>query len=392
MSQVGIQKNNIFLGCLLLFGFFSFVFAQQYKSRSEYEKEKKELFKKIQDADAILKDTRNEIKSSEGELRALNQQIYTRQRYISNLENEINFLNNDITDLNDMTHALQRDMDTLKAEYSRMVYVTYKLNNNYNTWNFIFTSESYNQLMMRLHYLREFNNVRKSQVIKINQLKEYLEKKKIVIQQKHDEKLKILQDIETEKNKLTSIKTTKSKVLGNLSKREKEFLKKRKKWKQEQEKLESLIKEIIALEMSKGEKAITKRFKNNQHKLPWPLTRCFIARKFGKQPHPFLKKIYVNNMGLGLQTKKGSQVKSVFEGKVTTVATIPGMHKVVMVQHGDYFTVYAKLIKTSVKTGEIVSRKEIIGEVFTNADGETELEFQIWKGKNRLNPEDWLKK
>ncbi len=111
---------------------FSLVFAQN-KSRKEYENEKKALLKKISDADAILKDTRNEIKASEGELRALNQQIYTRQRYINNLQTEINFLNSDIISLNDMTFSLQRDMDSLKAEYSRMIYITYKIKNSYNT-------------------------------------------------------------------------------------------------------------------------------------------------------------------------------------------------------------------------------------------------------------------
>ncbi len=392
MFPKSIRENKVFTYLLLLsLGLFSLVFAQN-KSRKEYENEKKALLKKISDADAILKDTRNEIKASEGELRALNQQIYTRQRYINNLQTEINFLNSDIISLNDMTFSLQRDMDSLKAEYSRMIYITYKIKNSYNTWTFLFTSENYNQLMMRLHYLKEFNEARKTQVIKINQLKDYLEEKKLAIQAKHDKKRRVLNDIEHEQYELSKIKSNKNHVLSNLTKREKEFLKKRKKWKQEQKKLEILIKESIKLEITKGQKAISKRFENKRHQLSWPLTRCFVARKFGKQPHPFLEKIYVNNMGLGLQTQKGSKVKAVFEGKVTTVATIPGMHKVVMIQHGEYFTVYAKLRNTSVKTGDTVIAKDVIGEVYTNTDGETELEFQIWKGKNRLNPSKWLKK
>lgn len=392
MSQKDTRKNRLFTGLLFLsICIIPLLFAQN-KSRKQYEKEKKALLKKILDADVILKDTRNEIKASEGELRALNQQIYTRQRYINNLQVEIDFLNADILSLNDMTLALQRDMDSLKAEYSRMVYATYKVNNSYNTWTFLFTSENYNQLMMRLHYLKEFNEARKTQVIKINQLKEYLEGKKIVIQEKHDEKRQVLNDIEDEQSILSNIKNSKNRVLRNLTKREKEFLKKRKKWKQEQEKLEILIKESIKTEITKGQRAISKRFESNQHQLSWPLTRCFVARKFGKQPHPFLEKIYVNNMGLGLQTQKGSKVKSVFEGKVTTVATIPGMHKVVMIQHGEYFTVYARLKNTTVKTGDTVLAKDVIGEVYTNTEGETELEFQIWKGKNRLDPSKWLKK
>ncbi|MCP4520506.1 MAG: peptidoglycan DD-metalloendopeptidase family protein [Cytophagales bacterium] len=386
------RKSNFFIISLLVVFISLTLVAEGKKSRKQYEKEKKELLRKIQDADVILKDTRNEIKASEGELRALNQQIYTRRRYIKSLEKEIDFLNEDILSLNDITKSLQRDIDTLKAEYSHMIYAAYKVNNNYNTWIFIFSSESYNQLMMRLHYLKEFNKMRQKQVIKINQVKEYLEEKKSTIQLKFEKKQKTLAKIEKEQKELTAIKSSKRNVLSSLTEREQEFLSKRKKWKKEQEKLEILIKQSIALELSKGQKAISKRFEAKKRKLPKPLKRCFIARKFGKQPHPFLEKIYVNNMGVGLQTQKNAKAYSVFEGKVTTVASIPGMHKVVMVQHGEYFTVYAKLKTTNVKVGQTILANHVIGTVFTSNDGETELEFQIWKGKNRLNPEKWLRK
>jgi septal ring factor EnvC (AmiA/AmiB activator) len=105
-----------------------------------------------------------------------------------------------------------------------------------------------------------------------------------------------------------------------------------------------------------------------------------------------LKGVFVDNLGVDILTVQNEDVKAVFGGKVITVAEVPGMHKIVMVQHGEYFTVYAKLRQVSVTTGEEISVKQSIGSVYTNKDGESELQFQIWKNESKLNPEDWLRK
>ena len=62
----------------------------------------------------------------------------------------------------------------------------------------------------------------------------------------------------------------------------------------------------------------------------------------------------------------------------------------VAVQHGDYITVYANLSRVNVKTNQKVKAKDPLGEVYTDKDGVSELQFQIWKNYDRLNPEAWL--
>ncbi len=407
--------NKLFL-FLLFFIFSSVLVTAQKKTRYSLEKERKEIQKKMADAAKLLAETKNEKKSSESELRALNQRIFTQESYLKNLQSEVQLINNEMSEMEDIIYALQRDLDSLKKEYSEMVYITYKANNAFSKLSFLFTSQSYNQLMMRIKYLDQFRRARKAQVEKIQQMKDYLVEKEVDLQEKLNEKKETLKKLENEKNQLASLQQKQQSLLSQLSSREKEFLSKIKQYEKEQEKLNKLIKDIIEeeiakeraraaaeakknattsssnskLESTKETTIISNNFSANKGRLPWPLTRCFISRKFGKQPHPVLASVYTMNNGLGLQCEKSSEVKAVFDGTVTTVATIPGMNKIVMVKHGDYFSVYAKLEAVYVSTGDKITAKSPIGRVYTNGNNETELEFQIWNGKEKLDPQLWL--
>jgi septal ring factor EnvC (AmiA/AmiB activator) len=235
-----------------------------------------------------------------------------------------------------------------------------------------------------------------------------------------------------ENNHLNDEKDEQKKVLEELSEREKSLRKELEERKKSIRKLEKLITDMIAAEREKAmkaaraaaeknkkntgsknsskssnskdkkeefkmeltpeAKALSGSFANNEGKLPWPVLKGNIAQRFGKQAHPVLKGVYVDNLGVDIQTVKEEQVRAVFQGKVITVAEVPGMNKVVMIQHGEYFTVYAKMKTVSVKVGEEVASKQNIGTVYTDKDEVTQLQFQIWKNNIKLDPEEWLYK
>jgi len=101
----------------------------------------------------------------------------------------------------------------------------------------------------------------------------------------------------------------------------------------------------------------------------------------------------VPNDGIDIQTNDNQEVKSVFEGRVKAVAVVPGdMRYVVLIQHGEYFTVYAKLKEVYVSQGDIINVNQSIGIVNTNKNGTSEVQFQIWKNTQKLNPENWIAK
>lgn len=135
---------------------------------------------------------------------------------------------------------------------------------------------------------------------------------------------------------------------------------------------------------------LSSSFSGNKGRLPWPVGRGFISQHFGRHAHPVLKNVTVENRGVDIQTGAGESVRACFDGKVQTVTNIAGMNTIVMIQHGDFFTVYAKLRSVNVHEGQRVSAREVIGTVATDSEGTSEVQFQVWHNSSNLNPESWL--
>jgi septal ring factor EnvC (AmiA/AmiB activator) len=135
---------------------------------------------------------------------------------------------------------------------------------------------------------------------------------------------------------------------------------------------------------------LSSSFAGNKGRLPWPVARGFVAQHFGRHSHPVLRHVMVDNRGVDIQTNTGEAVRAVFAGRVLTVAQVPGMNTIVMIQHGEYFTVYARLRSVSVHEGQQVDARETIGSAATDADGTAQVQFQVWRNSANLNPEGWL--
>jgi septal ring factor EnvC (AmiA/AmiB activator) len=133
-------------------------------------------------------------------------------------------------------------------------------------------------------------------------------------------------------------------------------------------------------------------FQKLRGRLPWPVDGGFIARAYGKQKHPTLKNIEITNNGIDIRSSEEAPVRSVFEGKVAGVQYIPGHDYTVIIQHGNYYTVYSNLSETNLSKGDIVAAGSLIGKVSTNPiSGAAELHFELWREKERLNPASWIK-
>ncbi len=121
-----------------------------------------------------------------------------------------------------------------------------------------------------------------------------------------------------------------------------------------------------------------------------PVKEGFISGKFGRQEHPILPKVWIENIGIDIRTNEAEKVYAVSDGKVTAIKKVPGMEHVIMIQHGEYFTVYAKLKEVFVKRGQQINEQALIGTVAPNEEGISELQFQIWHHQTRLDPQEWL--
>ena len=135
-------------------------------------------------------------------------------------------------------------------------------------------------------------------------------------------------------------------------------------------------------------------FEKNRGKLPWPVDKGTVTSRFGKQPHPVLRGIVIENNGLDIGCMPGAQVRAIFRGEVSSVIVIPGAGKAVMVSHGAYRTVYSNLRDVAVAKGDKVDTKQVVGTVMTE-EGASTAHIEIWKiGSDgqlqKVDPEAWI--
>ncbi len=390
-----LRKFNYFLIILLLYSFNQY--SQQ--SRSSLEKERDVNLVKIQEAETILKETEKSKNITVGKLNVINKQIRNRQSLISNLRSDIKVQSDEIILIRNLIISLKRDLRILNNEYSDMIYSSYKSRSSLDKLTYIFSSKDYNQMFRRFNYIFQYSKFRKNQIIEINKVYEELEYQENNLSDINKKQKKLLDDELSENNKLQKLKGRQRKIISDLNKKQRNLRKEISERKVALENLDKLIRDIIRREkealLKNGDDdinllEITEGFEANIGKFEWPVKSGFISNKFGEHPHPIIKNIKVKNDGIDIQTSKSSQVHAIYDGKVSTVAFIPGMNNVVIINHGEYYTLYAKLKNLKVQKGDIISEKQVIADLVTNNDGITQLQFQIWKNNIKLNPENWI--
>ena len=143
--------------------------------------------------------------------------------------------------------------------------------------------------------------------------------------------------------------------------------------------------------LTPAEQALSKDFSNNQGKLPWPVERGHVVSQFGKHEHPLLKNVMVENNGVDIKTEAGADARTVFGGTVVSVFYLPTTQNCVIIKHGEFFTVYSNIETVAVKTNQTISTKQSLGKLHTDKNEDlTKVHLEIWKGKDKMDPELWL--
>lgn len=399
-----IFQKDMFAGkrslLFLLLLFLSFAAFSQRKSKAQLQKEKQQNLAKISEVEKILSETAAKKKNTLGELNALNQRITEQENLISSIKDEVRLLDSEIRENNDIISVLEEDVKKLKKEYAAMLYAAQKASNSTTRLTFLFSAESFDQLVMRLKYMEQYSETRKLQAELITKVQDELSGQVKAIEARREEKNTLLNDHFRESDNLVKLKQKQSQLIRFLVKEEKKLKQDLEQTKRAIAKLDKLIDEIIKEEMARANTrnksaeavALSSSFEENKNKFPWPVSSGFVSLGFGRQNHPVLKGIVLQNNGVNIQTKEDEKVKSIFEGEVRRVAFIPTLGSTVIINHGEYLTVYAGLKEVFVKTGQKVTTNQEIGKIFSNSDGVSELRFQIFKNTTALDPQVWLRK
>ena len=384
--------------------FLFFIYAGSYlnsqDSREDLEREREINIKKIEEAEKILFESEKTKTVSIGKLRVINKQIINRQSLINSLRSDIVTQNQKIKSLVKIISSLNNDIKILSNEYSDMIYNSYKSRSSLTKLSYIFSSDNYNQMFRRLNYLFQYSSFRQNQVREIKEVRDNLKEEESSLLKVRINKDYLLRNELSESIKLQNLKGKQKKIISDLNKKQKQIRKEIENRREALAKLDLLIREIIRKESEKSKsndeildfEKVSSEFESLIGRHKWPVKSGFISNKFGEHAHPIIKSIKIKNDGIDIQTNQSSKVFPIFYGEVSTIAFIPGMNNVVILNHGNYFTLYAKLKNLKIEKGQILNVNDVIGDLVTNSDGITELQFQIWKNNVKLNPENWIMK
>jgi septal ring factor EnvC (AmiA/AmiB activator) len=368
---------------------------------NQLREERERSLNEISQTEELLKKTESNRKNEVQNLRVLNKQITSREKVVKSINGEINLLSNQIKTNEGTVGSLTEEIRLLKEDYGRVIYRTYLNRNAYHRAQYIFAASDFNQAFKRLKYMQQYTRFRKNQAELIEAKTHELKQEISALESNKQMKNKLLTSGKREVAELNNDKRQRETYVKDLQKQEKKLRKDLNNQRALYKKLENEISRIIAaatgsevsasgMRLTPEMKIISNEFSQNIGRFPWPVSKGVVTMGYGLQNYPGLRNGQIDNKGIDITTETGSPVLAVFGGRVKSVVVITASLKAVLIQHGEYFTVYSNLATVKVKVGDDVKIKQEIGTVGQNSSGSYDVHFEIWKERTNLNPEKWL--
>ena len=348
----------------------------------------------------------NKVLSS---LTLVRRKINAREQLIATYDKQLKELNDSLYLCQKELGRLQARHDTLSLYYSRLVRGAYKNRDTRLWYMYILSSDSMGQAFNRFDYFRNLSTQMSAEALKLREASAQLEAQKQRLNKLKAQVNETRKKVVSERSQLQSEEGDASRMVSQLKKDRRTYEKQLKEKNRQKEELNRKIAELIRQQTRKQDGAgkktgggsskttstavdtkLSNEFAANKGRLPWPVEGTIMER-FGKHSHPVYKNVQLpQNNGVTLVVKHGAQAKAVFNGTVSQVVVLPGYNQCVLVNHGEYFTLYSKLKSVSVKAGQKISIGQVVGTVDT-IGGEDLFHFELWKGSTPQNPESWLR-
>jgi len=384
-------------------------FAQRTK-RQRLEARRIQLQKDKVYINALLLNNKRKKKNVLNEVKDLNDKIKKRQELISAIANESKELGNEIY-LNQLEiNKNKRELEALKKEYANMIFNSYKSKSQNSRIMFLLSSDNFFQAYKRFQYMKQYANYRKKQGENIQKKTIEIEQLNDTLKLKKEQKLTLINSKKEEQIVIEKEKKEQEILLVKVKRKEGKYRRQIQQFQKEERRIDAQINKIIKDAIAASNKKLGKKgsssaeftltaeakklaskFVLNKGKLPWPVEKGYVSTYYGRQPHPIVKTATIQSNGVRITTAKGSKARAVFEGKVLAVQVMSGNKKAVLLQHGNYITVYKNLENVIVNPGDTVKTKQILGTIFADKiTGKTILGFLLSKNTKTENPVNWI--
>ena len=411
--------------------------AQSTKKIRELEKQHAALQKQISDSESLLQSTKQDVKSQLDNLAVLSGQITDRKQYIETIEKDVQVIQKEISRLKTELNTLERELAEKKKKYEKSVMYMYKNKSVQEKLMFIFSADNLSQMYRRMRYVREYADYQRRQGKEVQRKQYQVSEKQKSLLASRNAKENMLKQGEAEKLKLEAQEKERKALLSALQKKQWEIQHEIKEKRRSANRLNAEIDRLIEMEIEaarKRKEAEARRkaeaerkqkeaqketlaenkkaeapeskvevyktdnedrrlsdvFEKNKGKLPMPITGAYaIVGHYGKYQVKGLRNVRLDNKGIDIKGKEGAQARVIFDGEVSAIFQYNGLANV-LVRHGSYISVYCNLSSVLVKKGSVLKTKDVIGQVHTDATGNTVLHFQLRKETAKLNPELWI--
>lgn len=413
--------------------------------KAQLERERQEIQNEMRQLQGMYDKVKGQKSKSLGQLNMLKKKISLQERYMNSINRELKMIDDDIYLSNLEIYRLQRQVDTLKAQYARTVVYAYKNRTSYDYVNFIFSATSFNDAIRRVAYLKSYRAYREKQVNTILETQALITKRQQQQLGRKQQKSQALQSQVKERTELDVQRKEKDAVVSQLKSQENDLKKqlaaKRKRDRDIKNAIDAIVKREIAkaaeeakkkaaaeaaeakknevattskpatttttttvatkpaptrtesyLNLNASDVALNSKFELNKGKIPWPVDNGLVLIDFGPYYVEGFKDIRDNNPGITIGTPNvGVPVKAVFDGEVASVHNY-GDGALVVIRHGKYFTSYSNLGAVNVSKGAVVKTGQVIGRAGENEDGAGGMvNFVLMIETKNVNPKAWLR-
>ncbi len=406
---------------------------QSNKKIRELQNKRGELQQQIKQSESLLLSTKKDVKSQLSDLALITSQIEERKKFISAIENDIKLLDDENRDLETQLKLLQTELTDKQNKYGSSVRYLRKNRSIEEKLMFIFSAQTLNQIYRRMRYVNEYATFQRVQGEEIRKKQTQVSAKRQEILAVREEKSALLAQREEERSRMETQEKQQRTLVANLRKKQRslqsELTRKRKESQRLNAQIDNLIeaeitaakkrekeaqkkkaiakgnksnatksetatkKEVPMMEAYKGDVQLSNDFVRNRGLLPIPITGPYaIVSHFGQYAVEGLKNVKLDNKGIDIQGQAGANACSIFNGEVSAIFQYNNGMKGVLIRHGNYISVYCNLASASVKKGQKIKTRDIIGPIAPDASGNTVLHFQLRKETTKLNPERWLSK
>lgn len=382
--------------------FFLCICIGAYSQDTKAQEERKaRLEREIAIIDRQLAENASKSSTMLADLNLIRKKVANRKELVAQSDRKIKKYNDGIYLKQLEINKINRRVESLTEHYSKLVLSAYK-NRDARVWYmYMLASDDLGQALRRFGYFKNLSDQMKDEAQKIRAAKEELEQEQENLSKLKNEAEAVRGEQLKELESLRKDEADADKVVKQLKKSRRTYQNQLNAKKKEVQALNREIERIISAAMKGGsssssssrktvvDQKLAAEFVKNKGRLPWPAEGAVVGR-FGSHRHPVYDIVMPPNNGFDLAVSKGGEAKAVFDGVVRQVMVLPGYNQCVMVDHGDYFTLYCKLKNVSVKADDKVKTGDVLGTVDT-INGQTQLHFELWQGKKPQNPESWLK-